>query len=58
MKKNTSKKLRLDRETLAPLQDDVLASVAGGIVLPPVTTTTTTIVSRVICPSLPLCVGK
>jgi hypothetical protein len=58
MKKHTSNKLRLARETLAPLQDDVLASVAGGIVIPPVTTTATTIVSRVVCPSLPLCVGK
>jgi len=58
MKKHTAKKLRLDRETLAPLQDDLLRTVAGGY-LPPTGTTVTTILSRVVCPpSLPLCAGK
>jgi hypothetical protein len=39
--KKQSRKLNLNRETLAPLQCDDLANVNGGLLTPPPTRTTT-----------------
>ena len=54
MRKQDARKLRLDRETLAPLQRDALDGVAGGAssLLPPITMgcpTLMCVVSLVLC---------
>ena len=55
MKKLKTNKLSLDRETLAPLQSDVLDGVNGGVSVSGLTT----ILTRVSCISCTVvCVGK